>query len=176
MLSRRILARAFSTSGTRSGNAELVQNCRELINRNPRNLERLRIARKPNGYHLEKPGRSFWHKLVIVSTPRHVTAQIEHFENGVVLSASSTELGVQKQLYRTADRSAYFNVGRLLAQRCLESGICEVYYDKETASQKANSLASQLEENGISLSEPPVYKYPSSWDKHRPAKPWESFE
>lgn len=33
-----------------------------FINRNPRNLERMRIARKPNGYHLEKPGRQFWHK------------------------------------------------------------------------------------------------------------------
>lgn len=33
-----------------------------LTNRNPRNLERLRIAYKPKGYHLENPGRSFWHK------------------------------------------------------------------------------------------------------------------
>lgn len=33
-----------------------------MINRNPRNLERLRIAYKPGGYHLENPGRSFWHK------------------------------------------------------------------------------------------------------------------
>lgn len=32
------------------------------INRNPRNLERLRIAYKPSGYHLESPGRNFWHK------------------------------------------------------------------------------------------------------------------
>ena len=34
----------------------------EFHNRNPRNLERLRIAYKPTGYHLEKPGREFWHK------------------------------------------------------------------------------------------------------------------
>lgn len=37
-----------------------------MINRNPRNLERLRIAYKPVGYHLEKPGRSFWHKYVVL--------------------------------------------------------------------------------------------------------------
>lgn len=36
-----------------------------MINRNPRNLERLRIAYKPVGYHLERPGRSFWHKYFI---------------------------------------------------------------------------------------------------------------
>lgn len=33
-----------------------------LTNRNPRNLEFLRIANKPLGYRLDKPGRSFWNK------------------------------------------------------------------------------------------------------------------
>lgn len=33
-----------------------------FVNRNPRNLERMRIGYKPDGYHLEKPGRSYWHK------------------------------------------------------------------------------------------------------------------
>lgn len=44
------------------GNAEIIANCKEIRNRNPRNLERLRIARKPVGYSLEKPGFSYWHK------------------------------------------------------------------------------------------------------------------
>jgi hypothetical protein len=35
-----------------------------FCNRNPRNLERLRIAWRPTGYHLEAPGREFWHKYV----------------------------------------------------------------------------------------------------------------
>lgn len=33
-----------------------------LTNRNPRNLEFLRIALKPEGYKLDNPGRSFWNK------------------------------------------------------------------------------------------------------------------
>lgn len=33
-----------------------------LTNRNPRNLEFLRIANKPEGYALDKPGRCFWNK------------------------------------------------------------------------------------------------------------------
>lgn len=33
-----------------------------FTNRNPRNLEKLRIGYKPDGYHLEKPGKCFWHK------------------------------------------------------------------------------------------------------------------
>jgi hypothetical protein len=38
---------------------------KEFYNRNPRNLERLRVAWKPQGYHLEAVGpknRQFWHK------------------------------------------------------------------------------------------------------------------
>lgn len=44
------------------GNAEIVENCKEIRNRNPRNLERLRIARKPIGYILDKRERGYWHK------------------------------------------------------------------------------------------------------------------
>lgn len=33
-----------------------------VYNRNPRNLEKLRIAYKPAGYHLDVQDREFWHK------------------------------------------------------------------------------------------------------------------
>lgn len=33
-----------------------------INNRNPRNLEMMKIAYRPDGYHLEAPGRCFWHK------------------------------------------------------------------------------------------------------------------
>lgn len=33
-----------------------------FVNRNPRNLENMRIAHKPNGYELDKPGRCFWNR------------------------------------------------------------------------------------------------------------------
>lgn len=42
--------------------SKLDTTAKYMVNRNPRNLERLRIAYKPNGYHLERPGRCFWHK------------------------------------------------------------------------------------------------------------------
>lgn len=41
---------------------KVTDNAAFLVNRNPRNLEKLRIAYKPSGYHLEQPGRNFWHK------------------------------------------------------------------------------------------------------------------
>lgn len=50
------LKRCMGSISEDSGHAEFV------YNRNPRNLEKLRIAYKPAGYHLEKPGREFWHK------------------------------------------------------------------------------------------------------------------
>ena len=41
---------------------KITEGVKYTVNRNPRNLEKLRIAYKPSGYHLEEPGRSFWHK------------------------------------------------------------------------------------------------------------------
>jgi hypothetical protein len=35
-----------------------------VTNRNPRNLERMRIGLKPQGFNLETPGKSFWHKYL----------------------------------------------------------------------------------------------------------------
>ena len=43
-------------------NDSLLDGCANVRNRNPRNLELLRIARKPVGWTLEKPGREYWHR------------------------------------------------------------------------------------------------------------------
>lgn len=37
-----------------------------VTNRNPRNLERLRIARKPVGYGYDKINIEFWHKYELI--------------------------------------------------------------------------------------------------------------
>jgi len=50
------IKRCLGTESEDSGHSQFV------YNRNPRNLEKLRIAYKPAGYHLERPGREFWHK------------------------------------------------------------------------------------------------------------------
>jgi len=170
------IARAFRVHRELHSNAELVEACTEIVNRNPRNLERLKIARKPSGYHLDKPGRSYWHKLFLFKKPRFITAEVRHFENGPVVTASSAEWALKKQLYRCTDSSAYINVGRVLAQRCLEAGICEMEVDTKLTGNKCELLIKELENNNIILTEPPVYKFPNSWDKDRPEKPWESHE
>lgn len=38
---------------------------RYVFNRNPRNLERLSIANKGDGWFMDNKGKSFWHKLVL---------------------------------------------------------------------------------------------------------------
>ncbi|XP_029665098.1 39S ribosomal protein L18, mitochondrial [Formica exsecta] len=171
----RVLLRVESRREMHS-NAELIELCTKIENRNPRNLERLRIARKPQGYHLEIPGRTYWHKLYLIKKPRYITAEVRHFENGPVITASSMEWALKKQLYRGIDGSAYINVGRVLAQRCLEAGICEMKVDAELTGEKSKLLIKQLRDNGIRLTEPSVYKYPNPWDRYRPEKPWEIHE
>nr|CAD7610316.1 unnamed protein product [Timema genevievae] len=56
---------AFSSQSSPGSNNVL---CPSFFNKNPQNLERLRIAYKCEGYSLEKPGRNFWH-----NTDRGVT-------------------------------------------------------------------------------------------------------
>lgn len=48
---------------------ELLEQCNApdpnavyMTNRNPRNLEMMRIAYRPTGYHLEEPGNCFWYR------------------------------------------------------------------------------------------------------------------
>lgn len=33
-----------------------------FINRNPRNLEKMRIGYKPDGYHVDSPKKCYWHR------------------------------------------------------------------------------------------------------------------
>ncbi|XP_078039150.1 mitochondrial ribosomal protein L18 isoform X2 [Augochlora pura] len=159
------------------GNAEIVVNCKEVRNRNPRNLERLRIARKPIGYVLDKPGHSYWHKLIVTKHPRYITAEICHFENGPIITASSQEWGLYKQLYRGTDTAAFINIGRVLAQRCLESGIVEIYFDKEREpGEKKELMVKEMENYGIQLTEPPRYRHWMQAARYRDEKPWDTFE
>lgn len=150
-----------------------------LENRNPRNLEKLRIAYKPKGYHLEKPFRNFWHKLVISRTGRHISAKVIHNSGPAVISASTTEWCIRKYLYRTNDTSAYINVAKVLSQRCLESGITEMQTDfvsNVPKSEKLSSFLKVMEDNGIILVEPERFEGYKPWDMHRPEKPWEVIE
>lgn len=42
--------------------AKPVEGATYMFNRNPRNLEMMKIANRSTGYSLDQPGRCFWHK------------------------------------------------------------------------------------------------------------------
>lgn len=130
---------------------------REFVNRNPRNLEQMLLAKKPLGYALDSPPRSFWHKLLVERSQRHITGSVVHNTGKVVLSASTKEWGIRKQLYSTIDRSASANVARVLARRCLESGILFLHANfdpSELKSIRLQTFLHEMEKEGVMLQEP----------------------
>ncbi|KAJ9585772.1 hypothetical protein L9F63_002409 [Diploptera punctata] len=166
--------RILSVANLSSGKNEVSP---EFVNRNPRNLEKLRIARKPSGYHLEAPGREFWHKLTLDQSSHHITAKVVHNAGNEVVIASTKEWKKKGYEVRTTDTSAYINLARVFAQRCLESGITEVYNNlKPKSGGKVDAFLKTLEENGLALSEPSRFKPYTPWDWKREEKPWEIIE
>ncbi|NP_001155682.1 39S ribosomal protein L18, mitochondrial isoform X1 [Acyrthosiphon pisum] len=164
------IKRCLGTAPEDSGHAQFV------YNRNPRNLEKLRIAYKPAGYHLEKPGREFWHKLQVTTSKRHVTASVLHHTGVVPVMATTAEWAVRKQLFSTLDKMAYITIGKVLAQRCLECGISDMINTYEVLpNSKLEALLENLLKGGIRLEEDPRYKSPNPWDQERPEKPWEHY-
>ncbi|XP_077298510.1 mitochondrial ribosomal protein L18 [Arctopsyche grandis] len=144
-----------------------------VFNRNPRNLEKLRIGYRPDGYHLDERGRSFWHKLVLEASGKHILAKVVHFENGPVIEASTAEWAIKKQLYRYADTCAHINLGRILARRCLQFGIIEMRCDiKPIAGGKVEKFLQHLENGGVRLKEEKQIKKEHPLKMTRNEKPW----
>uniref|UniRef100_A0A1B6MEG2 Large ribosomal subunit protein uL18m n=1 Tax=Graphocephala atropunctata TaxID=36148 RepID=A0A1B6MEG2_9HEMI len=149
-----------------------------FYNRNPRNLERLRIALKPTGFFLDKPGKSYWNKLILKynRSSRSVTGEVVHNSGQVAASASTNEWALSKHLYSKNDTSAHVNLARVLAQRCLETGISEVAcFIERKPKTKIDAFLSELEKEGITLGEPEQYEHPKPSDPFRPEKPWQVF-
>ncbi|CAB0041076.1 unnamed protein product [Trichogramma brassicae] len=154
-------------------NAAVLERCTEIRNRNPRNLELMTIARKPQGYHLDNKGHEFWNKLFVRVSARHFDAEIVHYKHGPTITVSTRDWALKKQLYKTNDISAYSNVGRVLAQKCLEAGITSVYCDiDEESSQKFAAFIAEMKKGGVALEEPPQYTHAYPWDAKRMVKPW----
>lgn len=97
--------------------------------------------------------------------------------NGSVIEAKTSEWCIRKHLYSSTDTCAYIALGKVFTQRCLESGITEMYCDiKPLSGGKVEMFLKQVVDGGIKLEEPEVYKKPNPWDQFRPEKPWEVTE
>jgi len=83
-----------------------------------------------------------FHRVSYNPSARHTAASILHYKDGEILSASTQELAIKTRLHRfipifwyyfwletsancrsCCDVSASENIGRILAHRCLKSGI-----------------------------------------------------
>jgi len=146
-------------------------------NRNPHNLEKLRIADKATGWDLEVPDRSYWNKLVIDLSSRHINAKVVHVFGRTPVSVSTKEWCIKQYLYNTRDDVAAKTVGDVLGHRCLQVGITELACflpEEERKKEKVSIILSALQEAGISLEEPSQIIMP--WDLNYPTLPEKSWE
>ena len=71
-----------------------------LRNRNPMNLEKMRIGYKPNGFLADKTNREHWNALELSISTNHTIASVTHWTGRKVCSASTKEWAIQKFLYK----------------------------------------------------------------------------
>lgn len=76
-------------------------------------------------------------------TSRHITAYVNHNNGLKVVEASTTEFGIARHLYKTSDVAAAFNIGRVIAARCKESGLNRVMWEHKW-DRKHKKVCSQI--------------------------------
>ena len=59
----------------------------------------------------------------------HITGTVSHNNGTTIVQASTREFCIARYLYKTTDISASHNIGRVLAQRCLETGVTGVMWE-----------------------------------------------
>lgn len=84
-----------------------------------------------------------------------MTVQMVHFDKGPIVEASTQEWAIKKQLFKPCDTSAFTNLGKVFAQRCLESGFIEMACDyKPVQGGKIHSMLKEVKAGGVVLKEP----------------------
>nr|XP_057919496.1 39S ribosomal protein L18, mitochondrial [Doryrhamphus excisus] len=129
-----------------------------FVNRNPRNLEQMALAVKDRGWKTTWPHREFYHRLVFSRSQRHVTAEVFSCSSPIpVLSCSTKEWALKKELPSTHCVAACQAVGEVLAHRCKQAGITRMVYRAipwTYRSDAVQSFRAAMKESGIILSEP----------------------
>ncbi|KAF1761494.1 hypothetical protein GCK72_009759 [Caenorhabditis remanei] len=144
---------------------------KSLVNRNPRNNELMGRQAANIGYQFEKDksARSYIYKVELVEGKSHREGRLVHYKDGIVISASTKEPSIANQLYSKTDTSAALNIGRVLALRCLQSGIHFAMpgATKEAIekSQHQTYFFKALEEEGLTLKEPDHIEHSYENDK-----------
>ena len=149
-----------------------------IRNRNPMNLEKMRIGKlnsffnqntclfylnwfelagyKPTGFSSDKGTRKYWNALQLAISGQHTSASVTHWTGRTVCSASTNEWAIAKFLYSNTDLSAVKIVGKVLGQRCLETGISHVKLlvdEKVMEKDKMKIFVEAIKNTGLNLEE-----------------------
>lgn len=128
-----------------------------FINRNPRCLEKLGLEPKRKGWKFQAPRKDYYNKLIFETSNHHTSAQVEHWTGKTVVQVTTRDWSLAKHLYSTTDVCAAANVGKMLARRCLEAGLTNIFYDPDSDhenSSKLKAFLKALEDGQITLQEP----------------------
>lgn len=68
-------------------------------------------------------------RLMLDISLRHVTAYVNHNSGLKVVQASTKEFCISRYLHKTSDAAAAFNIGRVIALRCRETGLDRVMWE-----------------------------------------------
>ncbi|KAL4002576.1 hypothetical protein ACH3XW_4015 [Acanthocheilonema viteae] len=131
----------------------------KFVNRNPRNIEQLGLQTYPTGYGMDvdRHKHSFIYRANFQRHRQYVEGYIEHYKEGIVLTASSREKQISAQLCSRSDISACANVGRVLGLRCAMAGIHflqNIDMENIKKSVHASAFFDALTESGIKFGEP----------------------
>lgn len=133
----------------------------KFLNRNPRNLEYMAIARKRKGWRYQYPTREYYHRLIFESRLRQTLAYVEHSSGKRVVSATTREYAIMRHLHSAVDVAAAENVGRVLAQRCLQCGITCMLLEplnNSDKSEKFQAFRNAMMSAGIEMTEPKEFE------------------
>merc|ERR1719499_1525784 len=159
----RLSVRMYSSGSVGSSDAPYSKNdviAPRVRNKNPMNLEKMLIGKKPRGWDLENRSRNYWNKLELEISNNHTTAVVTHWTGRVVAKASTQEWSIRQFLYNLTDGAALKVVGQVISQRCLETGVSEVYLDvseEDKTKEKMVKFIDVIEQSGLSMSEPNIY-------------------
>ncbi|XP_072033040.1 large ribosomal subunit protein uL18m-like [Amphiura filiformis] len=144
----------------------------DFNNRNPRNLEKMGIAIKDRGWGLSNFHKQYWHKLHFEVKNRETQCHLEHRNGFQVLGASTKEWSIRKFLYSSSDVAAAHNIGRIMAHRCLQSGINHVCWKTKEPmrdNETVDAFVKGITDGGIILEEPETYRYDTKPDDYFPS-------
>ncbi|XP_033748587.1 39S ribosomal protein L18, mitochondrial-like [Pecten maximus] len=134
----------------------------QFRNRNPRNLEKMALARKTEGWKYQQGARKFYHQLSVKIANRKTTAIVRH-SSGTFILKVSTDCPEMKQTFsgsgcNRVTRAHY--LGQIIAQRCLEAGITHVDFEPPQGdiSPSNQAFLEGLEKMKLELTEPDVIK------------------